>query len=82
MVEKPPTAPVVTTVAAEDRRAEQIKEWDTFVATAPIDFDLVRAYNVGDPVPASNVERHGYLEAGLVARVGTIAAEQAQASRL
>lgn len=37
-----------------------------YVATAPIDHDGVRAYNVGDPVPADNVKTHGYDKDGLV----------------
>jgi hypothetical protein len=30
-------------------------------ALQPIAVDGVRAYNVGDPVPAENVEAHGYV---------------------
>jgi len=50
----------------EDFAAAQAAEYATFVATEPILVDGVRAYNVGDPVPASNVERHSYLQQGLV----------------
>lgn len=35
-------------------------------ATSIIEFNGSRAFNPGDPVPDDNVERHGYLEAGLV----------------
>ena len=50
----------------EDFAAAQAAEYATFVATEPILVDGARAYNVGDPVPASNVERHSYLQQGLV----------------
>lgn len=58
-------------------RAAQVKEYGTYVAVQPINYGVVRVYNVGDPVPVSNVERHGYLEQGLVAKVTTKAAAQA-----
>ena len=50
----------------EDFAAAQAAEYATYVATEPILVDGARAYNVGDPVPASNVERHSYLQQGLV----------------
>ena len=50
----------------EDFAAAQAAEYATFVATEPILVDGARAYNVGDPVPASSVERHSYLQQGLV----------------
>lgn len=53
-------------------------EYGQFVAIEPIDFGNARAYNVGDPVPASNVAAYGYLERGVVAKVGTKAAENVQ----
>jgi hypothetical protein len=57
-----------TTPEAELFRQQQEHEYSTYVATGPIDFGNARAYNAGDPVPASNVERYGYVEQGLVAR--------------
>jgi hypothetical protein len=60
---------------AEQRRAEVQKEYGTYVALGAIDHDGVRAYNTGDAVPASNVERWGYLDRGLVARRTTKAGE-------
>jgi hypothetical protein len=62
---------------AEAHRAAAVKEYGQFVAIAPIDHDGVRAYNVGDPVPASNVERWHYVEQGVVSKVGTKGAEAA-----
>jgi hypothetical protein len=50
----------------EDLAAAQATEYATFVATETILVDGARAYNIGDPVPASNVEAHGYLQLGVV----------------
>lgn len=57
------------TAAVAETVASQAKEYGTFVATQPIDAGGVRAYNEGDPVPVSNVERHGYERLGWVKRV-------------
>jgi hypothetical protein len=62
-------------VTAEARREEVRKEYSTYLALGPIDHDGVRAYNTGDAVPASNAERWGYLERGLVAKRTTKAGE-------
>ena len=40
---------------AEEYAAEQAREWTTYVARVPIDYYGTRAYNTGDPVPASAV---------------------------
>lgn len=50
----------------EDFAAAQATEYGAFVAVETILVDGARAYNVGDPVPASNVAAHGYLKQGLV----------------
>ena len=50
----------------EDFAAAQEAEYATFVATEPILVDGARAYNPGDAVPASNVEKHGYVQLGVV----------------
>lgn len=60
----------------EEFRKAQLDEYGTYVAIEPIDHDGARAYNVGDPVPASNVEAHKYDEQGLVAKRTTKAAKQ------
>ncbi len=44
----------------EELRAAQKAEYGQFRALLPIFHDGARAYNPGDPVPASNVELHGY----------------------
>lgn len=38
-----------------DYLAEQQAEWGAYVATGVIDINGVRAFNPGDPVPASHV---------------------------
>lgn len=48
----------------EDYLKAQAAEWTTYVATEAININGARAFNVGDPVPASHVE------------AGTVAAEQ------
>lgn len=54
-------------------REQQVKEYGTYVAVAPVFVDGVRAFNAGDPVPVSHVER-GVVDAASVAKVGTKAA--------
>jgi hypothetical protein len=51
-------------LAAELARAD--REYGTYVANQPIFAGNARAYNQGDPVPASNVVRHGYWLNGQV----------------
>jgi len=48
----------------------QAVEYGTYVAVVDIEFEGARAYNVGHPVPVSNVEQHGYLDKGWVREVG------------
>jgi hypothetical protein len=40
---------------ADQYEKEQAAEWTTYVARVPIDYYGQRAFNVGDPVPASAV---------------------------
>lgn len=42
--------------SVEDYKAALQAEWGQFTAKEPIDIDGVRAFNVGDPVPASHVK--------------------------
>lgn len=67
---------VATPEQVEDLRKAQETEWGTYIAIAPITFNGAPAYNAGAPVPVSNVKRHKYDEQGLVAKVGTKAADQ------
>jgi hypothetical protein len=41
---------------ADDLEQQQKQEWSTYVAKVAIDFYGVRAFNPGDPVPASAVD--------------------------
>lgn len=41
----------------EQYQAGQISEWEAYVASQVIDIDGARAFNPGDAVPASHVER-------------------------
>lgn len=65
---------------AEDAWAANVKEYGQYVAAEPIHFGSALGYNVGDAVPADNVARHKYLEAGKVVKVGTKAHQDLRAS--
>lgn len=54
--------------AVEARRAEREKEYGQYVAVGPIPWGTVLAFNPGDPVPVSTVERLKWDELGLVAK--------------
>jgi hypothetical protein len=41
----------------EDREKERIAEYSKWVAVVPIDIHGARAFNPGDPVPVSHVDR-------------------------
>ena len=43
-------------ITAADLRKEQQAEWGAYVAVVPIDIAGARAFNVGDPVPATHVK--------------------------
>jgi hypothetical protein len=62
---------VVAEETPEELQARQVAEYGQFVAVQPIYYDGALAYAPGHPVPASNVEAHGYLAAGQVERVAT-----------
>ena len=51
----------------QDYQAAVDAEYGVYVATEPIDIDGARAFNVGDPVPTSHVER-GVVRADQVAK--------------
>ncbi len=58
----------------EDLRKAEQAEWGEYVALHAIDIDGVRAFNAGDPVPKSHVER-GVVSKDAVARHNTKAAQ-------
>lgn len=63
---------------AEEFRKLQAVEYGTYVAVQSIDVGIVRAFNVGDPVPVSHVKAYGYDAQGLVAKTTTKAAAEAK----
>ena len=68
------TLPAPTT-AAELREAQRV-EYGTYVAVQPIDIDGARAFNEGDAVPVSHVDR-GIVRTEQVAKVTTKAGREA-----
>lgn len=65
-----------TPMSRDDYEKALTKEYGTYVALFPIDIDGARAFNPGHAVPESHVTR-GLVDASLVAKVGTKAAEKA-----
>lgn len=63
-------------VTVEDAERALREEYGTWVATGPIDIGGARAFNTGDPVPASHVAR-GVVDGGQVAKVTTKAGRAA-----
>lgn len=61
----------------EQYEADRAKEYGQYVATSTIYVGTARAFNVGDPVPASHVS-NGVVDTSQVAKVGTKAAASAQ----
>jgi hypothetical protein len=72
MPDSPPTT-------AEEYRKAQATEWGTYVALVPIDIDGARAFNPGDPVPASHVTA-SLVDEGQVAKTTTKAGQSAAAA--
>lgn len=60
----------------EELRKAQEAEYGTYVATQPIDINGARAFNIGDPVPASHVSR-GVVPDDAVAKASTKAGKAA-----
>lgn len=65
-----------TPETAQQQRDAQAKEYGQYVAITTIDLHGARAFNVGDPVPASHVER-GVVPPESVAKSTTKAAQAA-----
>jgi hypothetical protein len=65
---------------AEDAIEANRKEYGQYVASQPIMFGTALGYNKGDAVPADNVQRHGWLDAGKVVKVGTKAHKELRES--
>lgn len=62
--------------AAEELRQAQAKEYGQWVAVEPIDIGGARAFNPGDPVPVSHVER------GVVAKSQVVGASTKTATAI
>jgi hypothetical protein len=62
------SSPVPAT--AEELRDAQVKEYGQYVAVSPIDINGARAFNAGDAVPTSHVER-GVVLTEQVAKTST-----------
>ena len=62
--------------AVDQAREAQVKEYGTYVATEQIHIGTALAFNVGDPVPASHVER-GVVDSSQVAKRDTKAGKAA-----
>lgn len=80
MAEKSAPAPVATDEEVAKRAEAAETEYGTYVALQPIAFNGTPAYNAGDPVPVSNVQKYKYDEQGLVAKVSTAAAQKVVAA--
>lgn len=62
--------------AVDQAREAQVKEYATYVAVDQIHVDGALAFNVGDPVPVSHVDR-GVVEKSQVAKRDTKAGKAA-----
>lgn len=61
---------MTTPTSAEELRQEQAREYGQYVAAEVVFIDGVRAFNQGDPVPASHVKR-GVVDKSQVTAVTT-----------
>lgn len=78
---------VITDPDVEARRKARAEEYGTWeCGPAPIEFGGARAFNEGEPVPKSTVERLKLDQLGIVVPTGTFAKKsadtQAEAQRL
>lgn len=64
-----PVSPI--TAELSDFIERQRQEYGKYVANQQIFAGTALAYNPGDAVPIENAERLGYVEQGLVVKVGT-----------
>jgi hypothetical protein len=65
------TSPIDAELAAQEHLAAQREEYGQFVAAVPIYHGNALAFDVGHPVPATNVATYGYEANKLVTRVAT-----------
>lgn len=73
---------VLTDAAVEARRKERAEEYGTWeCGPQPIEFGGARAFNEGEPVPKSTVERFGLDTLGAVVPTGTFAKKTQEANQ-
>lgn len=69
---------IITDPDVEARRAARAEEYGTWeCGPRPIEFGGARAFNEGEPVPKSTVERLQLNDLGVVVPIGTFAKKQA-----
>jgi hypothetical protein len=69
---------IITDPDVEARRAERAVEYGTWeCGPQPIEFGGARAFNEGEPVPKSTVERLALDQLGVVVPAGTFAQKNA-----
>jgi hypothetical protein len=74
-----PAFEVITDPDVEARRKERAEEYGTWeCGPQPIAFGGARAFNEGEPVPKSTVERLGLDKLGIVVPTGTFNKKQAE----
>lgn len=72
---------IITDPDVEARRKARAEEYGTWeCGPAPIEFGGARAFNEGEPVPKSTVERIGLDNLGVVVPTGTFAKKTADAA--
>lgn len=75
-----PAFEVITDPDVEARRKARAEEYGTWeCGPQPIAFGGARAFNEGEPVPKSTVERLGLDKLGIVVPTGTYEKKQAEA---
>jgi hypothetical protein len=75
-----PAFDIITDPEVDARRKERAEEYGTWeCGPSPIDIGGARAFNEGDPVPKSTVEKFGMDKLGVVVKAGTHAKKSAPA---
>lgn len=72
------TSPIIDP-GVEERRKARAEEYGVWEAAGPIEFGSARAFNEGDPVPKSTVERLKLDALGLVRKQGAAGAAAPEA---
>lgn len=70
-VKPDPAVTEAITAELSDHIEAQRREYGQWVAASPIHFGTALAYNPGDQIPVSNVERYKYDATGQAVKVGS-----------